>query len=443
MIKELLDPLSDTTKELICSNSTKRVLDNITINVVSGSNRLLKLNGYKHTKEDIVKLHLLRSEMRNHWAIVLGLNGETDADLQETYVFVREMKPASIYIVGDKKHAWYDKFEQLSEYLINFHKESDNMLRLTHSKPRQTDISFTQYELWKDCDNHCGFCYNRNAKNCVNKIEQMNKVKKAIQEPKKLDYNILGFIGGELFSPVVINKDEQDCFIDLMRVVSDRIKCGDLIKVYVTSNLIYKDNTVLKRFLNLINNEGTIDKFCICTSWDIEHRFKTEERRKYWEDNMDMIHREFPLVQTHVETIITQALINAVLSGAFSIRAFEERFNTNIDWMAPNAGYAFPSKEAFNRDVPNFFPTRDSFMKFLNKTVIQDKTINIHKLFSRELQCDKIYFQPNNYHDVYVIENRVTSVTPFPCDQPRLVGYIDSDVFMKYDVLMFKEALGL
>ena len=111
---------------------------------------------------------------------------------------------------------------------------------------------------------------------------------------------------------------------------------------------------------------------------------------------------------------------------------FKNIYGASVDYMAPNAGYNYSSKQEFAKDIPDFFPRRSDFLDFLTKVAIEDSVIDLRSLFKRELQCDCIYWKLNGHP--YKVTDRVTSLTPFPCDLPRLAGYIDSDVFMKNDV---------
>ena len=61
---------------------------------------------------------------------------------------------------------------------------------------------FLQFNLWKDCNNNCEFCFYRGHKLLSNekKISSINFVKERLLDLEESDfYNEIGFIGGEFF----------------------------------------------------------------------------------------------------------------------------------------------------------------------------------------------------------------------------------------------------
>lgn len=453
-----LDPGSSEIFRVLKVVHTSPILeDSVHIAVQSGSNTVLKRMKRRHTVEDIHKVHRYIPNMQFTWDIIVGFPGETGKEFADTYNLVKELKPIdfSVYvytpqpnteattlpnqIIASVAQARKRLLDGLKPSIKRFYTETNREIAETLKEPRSNDTKFIQYELWKDCGNNCSFCYNKNQPKEHDKIGRMRKIKSLILSAETKRYNTMGFIGGELFDTRLLTATEQDCFIDLIQSVSELVKSGQIRRVYITSNLIYFDTSLLVRLLDWLKRENTLPAFCICTSWDISHRFKTSQDKALWERNMEMLHTSYPELMLHVETIITQDLIDAVMSGKLDLRDFKTKYNASVDYMAPNAGYNYASKAAFAKDVPGFFPTRDSFLTFLRKVCIEQNMVDIKSLFKRELQCDCIYFKSNGQE--YKITDRVKTMTPFPCDIPRLVGYIDSDIFMKADVKTLREML--
>lgn len=451
-----LDPGSSETEEVMTVIYGNPIFDqHIHLAVQSGSDSVLMRMGRRHKTGSVRKLHKYLPGLKYVWDIIVGFPGETEEEFNETFNFMKELKPEKVWVYKYNKQpntvaATMDnqisdevatqrkqKLEDLQVEIDKFYQETNKEMSDTLGETRTNDVKFIQYELWKDCSNGCPFCYNRNQPKELNKVGRMNYIMNLMRSDEVNSYNTMGFIGGELFNTELLNTTEQDVFTQLMSLSADLVKQGKIDRVYITSNLIYADTSLLVRVLNMLNSKGVINHYCLCTSWDYKYRFKTENDKRLWERNMLFVKNTYPTLMLHVETIITQVLIDAVMSGELDLSMFEKKYGASVDYMAPNAGYNYSSKQEFEKEIPGFFPKRSSFLDFLTKTTLEDRTINLKTLFKRELQCDCIYWVLNG--KPYKVTNRVTTAVPFPCDIPRIAGYIDSDVFMKNDVKEFRD----
>lgn len=446
-----LDPGSSETERVMeLMYHTPVILQSVHLAVQSGSNRVLKLMNRRHTVERVRQLHRYLPGLHFIWDIIVGFPGETDQDFTDTYNLMSELKPETtfVYLYNRQPNTVAEKMDnqvpqeiaqcrknklvELQKEIDTFYVTTDADVKVTLGETRTNDVKFIQYELWKDCSNGCPFCYNRNQPKEDNKVARMTYIMNLMKSDEVNAYNTMGFIGGELFNTDLLNSIEQETFVQLMDLSANLVLSGNIERVYVTSNLIYKDRSLLERVLILLQNKGVLNHYCLCTSWDYKYRFKTESDKKLWEENMLFVKDNFPEMMLHVETILTQALIDAVMRGELDLSMFKNIYGASVDYMAPNAGYNYSSKQEFAKDIPDFFPRRSDFLDFLTKVAIEDSVIDLRSLFKRELQCDCIYWKLNGHP--YKVTDRVTSLTPFPCDLPRLAGYIDSDVFMKNDV---------
>lgn len=409
------------------------------LSVNSGSDKVLKLMGCVYSVNRIRDIYKYFPGIEFVWHIIIGFPGETEEDFKETYDLMEELKPIDtvISLYDDLYINRKERLTTLQTTINEFYKCTDKEAKETLDEFRTTNTKFIQYELWKDCPNACPFCYNIGQPTEDNKVERMVYVMNLLKSEELSNYNTIGFIGGELFDTRILTDIEQDTFVQLMELSANLVLSGSIDRVYVTSNLIYEDRSLLDRVLTILKNKGTLTHYGICTSWDYKYRFRTEQDRVYWENNMGFIRKNFPEVMLHIEIIVTQALIDAVMDGKLDLTMFEKQYGASVDFMAPNAGYNYASKKDFSKHIPDFFPRRDDFIEFLYKFALENKVINLNSLFKRELQCDCIYIKHNG--NQYKITNRVKSLVPFPCDIPRLTGYSDSDVFMKNDVKEIRE----
>ena len=122
------------------------------------------------------------------------------------------------------------------------------------------------------------------------------------------------------------------------------------------------------------------------------------------------------------------------MSEKFDIIKFQNEYSTTIDYLEPNTGSYYSGKEEFNRNVPKFLPRRADFIKFLHKTCIKDKSIELFKLFSKKIRSDMLYLVYGNAH--IEIKGRRNAGRLYGMHLPIMpkFGYIDSDIDMLDDV---------
>ena len=292
---------------------------------------------------------------------------------------------------------------------------------------------FVQFELWKDCKNGCKFCFNKGLPD-ISKLDSLNFVIRKIEDHEMDRFNEIGFIGGEFFDDQLNTIEVKNKFYELFNKVCSIINSGKMNKLYVTSSLIFKNQISILEFLDFLKKNNCITKTLLCTSYDSIGRFHTDEHKSMWIKNMKEIHIKYPELKLHTEIIITQRFIEDVLCGKFDINYFKNEFNTSIDYLEPNTGSFYDGKEEFNRNIPGFLPKRDDFIKFLKKTCIKDKTIELFKLFSKEIRSDTIYLILNGKHVEICGRRNGTRLMGINLPILPRFGYIDSDIDIADDV---------
>lgn len=251
--------------------------------------------------------------------------------------------------------------------------------------------NFIQYELWKDCKNHCNFCFNRGQPD-IDKIESLNFVLEKLNDECDFDYfNEVGFIGGEFFDDQLNNPEVKDLFYELFDKCKELIYLGKVNKVYFTTSLIYDPQKYLIPFLDYLKTIGIMGYCLLCTSYDLKYRFHSDSDKVLWEENMKMLHERYPELKVHTETIVTGFFMQAVIDGTFDILDFCEKFHTNVDYIEPGSGFYYFDKKACAKDLPDFFPTKDQAIKFIKKTMIDNKILDQSTFLSSEIRSDKIY----------------------------------------------------
>ena len=456
-----LDPASDEVFHILeLQVSDKRLPSKVHLAVQSGSDSVLARMRRRHNVARLRQIHKQKTAVRYAWDLIIGFPGETEEEFEETFNLMEELKPEQVFAYPYQSQPNTDaaampnqvskdictkrvkRIRDLEAKIQDYYRNADKAINKVANFNRYSDNRLIQYELWLDCNQHCPFCYNRHQPNTIDKLGLLNRVKDRIHSPEVKKFNSIGIIGGEIFDPdIFTSKDVLDSFLDLCDLCIETLIENNMRTFYMATNLLYEDTSILYQVLDRANKRNVISNLCICTSWDTKYRFKSKEQELLWEKNMLDLHKAYPTLSLHVETILTQWYIDSVLSGAFDIKKFCSKFNTHIDYMVPNCGYDYASKKAFEQDMPGFFPKRASFLRFLNKG-IADGTINLRDFLARDLQCDTIYLlKRTELGEDMKIENRMSTPTQLPCDQCKLVGYIDSDILINDDVIRVKEEL--
>lgn len=288
---------------------------------------------------------------------------------------------------------------------------------------------FLQYEIWKDCKNGCKFCTNFKQKD-IDKISSLKYILTDLDLRKNDKIADIGFIGGEFFDDQLNNQEVRMLFYQLFDWCEQKLKNNTLKRVFITSCLIFDIQNSLIPFLDYLRDKNILDKVMLCTSYDIKYRFYTEKRKKLWEDNMLFLHESYPELKIHTQTIMTQFFIDAVLNNEFDIKAFCEKYHTFIDYNEPQSGF-FYDKQGMYKAIPDFFPTKESFSKFLLKTVIQDRVINPSTFLIRDLHCSELdYIYDGERKKLFNRRNKENYyLTPGQKNSNEL-GFIDSDIKM-------------
>lgn len=292
---------------------------------------------------------------------------------------------------------------------------------------------FIQFELWKDCHNDCAFCFNKGLPDC-DKAWSIKEVLKQLENPQILLFNEIGFIGGEFFAHQI------DSVKDLFYSLFDKVLSMHFERILLTTSLIYKPFQLIE-FLEYLEKKQAIEKILLCTSYDTIGRFHNLNAHTLWCNNVHLLHNLYPKLKIHVEQIVTNDFCEQVLNGQFDIKAFAEGYNVHVDYLEPNTGGYYKSKEEFEKACPNFLLKRSTFLKWL-VYVFKNNLVNKEDLFNRKLRSDVIYLTKCNQHFEICGRHKGTKddMNYFKqIGQVPQFGYIDSDIPIWQDVKMIKE----
>lgn len=299
---------------------------------------------------------------------------------------------------------------------------------------------FLQFELWKNCHVGCKFCFNKYqpTSNTDDKLVALNKMLYVLNSNEIEEYDQVGFIGGEFFGGQLDTKEVKNKFYEGIDIIIERMKQDKINRFYIATSLLFDFNPEFNYFLQKFIDAKVLKRLMICTSYDIEGRFKTHKEEQLWQMNMLGLYEKYPMLPIHTQIVLTQNFIEHVLDNSFNIEDFCNQYHTYIDYNIPHIGYDYRDKAEFDKLVPDFLPKRNDFLKFLHKTVIEDKTVDIDKLFDYKTKADVMYLIYIN--TIYRIVNK-NYKTLLPFGLYDKAGYADSDIKIWEDVAKFKEEL--
>ena len=294
-----------------------------------------------------------------------------------------------------------------------------------------------QFELWKECNNRCTFCYLGDTNLHTSDEVKLNNLEKALEIIRNKDlykeYDTVGFIGGEFFQGQLNTATIKNKFFELVTEVKSLIKEGLIRNLWICATLTIGDQRDLYEVLEILKDIQ--EHVWILTSYDTLGRFHTNGMEESWKANMLNIKNEYPFLNLNTTTIITGDLIEKYLSGQFSFKELKERYQTALFIkLCAYADGKYMNKDVANKALGNFFPKRNNFLAFLRKIKISDPDL-YDKLFNIEYRADTLLCE---YQDskILISRNKETKMESFdptidhilPCGHLSIYNcYLDSD----------------
>lgn len=291
----------------------------------------------------------------------------------------------------------------------------------------KAQTKFIQYQLWQDCKNGCKFCSERNQLS-VDKKWALQFILNKLDDPEVFDYEEAGIIGGEIFDDQLDDLEVKDLFYKLI----DKIIALPFKKIYIATALLYDINKHLCPLIDYLIKINAFDRTLFCTSYDLKYRFNTPYKKELWENNMLYLKEKYPTIKTHVETILTQFFIDAVLNKEFSIKEFCDKFKTRIDYIEPSSGMYYKDKKDCEKACPGFFPTKKSYIDFLMQEGVHNKNIDLTCMISYQIRANRIYHLDCGDYVCYK-DRRAPGFKVICKDTSKKyeIGFIDSDDSME------------
>ena len=242
-----------------------------------------------------------------------------------------------------------------------------------------------EFILWDNCNNHCSFCPQREI--CVDlstrqKIQSIYKMREFIDSDKYIDGSHILLVGGEIFDDVT--PELKDCWWDTINYLGKKMNNKHIDLLYVNTNLLYKDLTLLNYLFDIIHYYGLWDRLKFTTSYDLEGRFANKSREQLFLENLKQIKEKYPDCKIVANTILTNKTCESILDGSFNPKKFCDEYDCDINLIP----YIIYDKE--------LSASPDMIFKTLIKTneLIEGYLKRYHN--NLNLEQDKLVYRFNN-----------------------------------------------
>lgn len=311
-----------------------------------------------------------------------------------------------------------------------------------------------QFELWKQCNNFCEFCYLGEQNIFVSdevKLQNLEKVSLTID--KYFAENIeqiqaIGFLGGEFFQGQMSNPEVKKNFYALCE------KCFKLIDenrirdfwCYCTLTIGNQEDlyTLVELFDKIVTDKEK-HKFWIQVSYDVQGRFNVPAKFENWNYHMLNL-QNYSFIRFNITSILTESFLQAVLSGELNLSEFQKKYKNHFFLKQANL-IGRMTKQEILKKMPWFFPKRKTFLAFLHK-LKKENPFLFKELLDISLRSDFMYNSLENQEKDNIdpdIRNKETweeySLNTNPkCGHVDLYQcYSDSDACCLCDYFKIKE----
>ncbi len=181
-----------------------------------------------------------------------------------------------------------------------------------------------EFLLWNNClFGDCTFCHQRAHERKIDdkiltpeqQVASLNKCKEFLESNKFIKGNHILLVGGEIFD--IVNKDVKKEFIALIKEIKDKLCLNKVDLLYINTNLLYKDISLLDWFLALFEANGLLPRLKFATSYDILGRFTSKERELLFYHNLKYITDTYKDLKVVVNTVLTNEACKRICEDKF------------------------------------------------------------------------------------------------------------------------------
>lgn len=259
-----------------------------------------------------------------------------------------------------------------------------------------SDVSL-QFELWKQCNNFCEFCY-------LNEQNKLTSEETKLSNLKKVNFLVddyfnkhteqikaIGFLGGEFFQGQIDTPQVRASFYELMKKCFTLINQNRIRDFWCYCTLTIGDQkdlyTLIELFDNIVKDKEK-HKFWIQVSYDTRGRFTLPGKFENWDKHMLNL-QQYPFIKFNVTSIMTEDFLQSVLKGKLDLNEFQKKYKNHFFLKQANSAH-LETKHTMLKRLPWFFPKRKTYLQFLNK-LKQDSPWLFNELLSISLRADYMY----------------------------------------------------
>lgn len=229
-----------------------------------------------------------------------------------------------------------------------------------------------QYSVFPNCNNchkidnklvGCSFCLRKN-RDVWSKQKILTRLEEIKTNINYVDWkgqfsSGISLLGGEIY--YMTDDKYIKSFLELIDNIIDKILIPvETTKYSTVTNGMYDPNILLFKVLDKIEESVGISRADINFSYDIKYRFFNEETRQRTLKTIRETSKRYNYT-CGVQTILTQYLIDDLMSGKFNIDKFEEKEITGCQLTLL---YPHPINPLLP-PLPDFNFTRKSFLTFI------------------------------------------------------------------------------
>ena len=189
-----------------------------------------------------------------------------------------------------------------------------------------------EFLLWDNCNNHCKFCFQRDkCKDLTSKqkTSSLKRMRQFLESDKFKTGSHILLVGGEIFDDV--SDDLKDCWWETVNYLGKKMNSKEIDLLYVNTNLLYEDLTLLEYLFNIIQYYGLWQRLKFTTSYDLVGRFANKRREKLFLDNLKLIKQQYPECNIVVNTILMKETCEQIINDKFNPKKFCDEYQCDIN----------------------------------------------------------------------------------------------------------------
>lgn len=240
-----------------------------------------------------------------------------------------------------------------------------------------------EFLMWGNCTNKCKFCHQclkKDPETHLSESEMQNSINITINKVQSIENqeDVL-LVGGEILN-VYYNSliSSMNSLFDtcIKKLLDNKIRY-----LYINTNLLYKDLTLLDSILQKIVTNKLENRLKFTTSYDLYGRFENNEIKTLFFNNLHYIHNKYPKINVVVNIILTKQAIEKIVSKEFDILEFKNKYNiVYINFIPYIPINSDSSMTAEFKDYIKCFAVLENIFPGYIKTYINDFDFNQNKV---------------------------------------------------------------